>query len=189
MPQSVQERWANSKEKDVNRFDSFEKNDYLCTRWWAIVRLVAHRRVFFDAIHSKMWNWVRSPIRNPVFPQSPRQLLYKEKLRILTKLQKTLERKGITFEIIHNLRIWYHIVTMLDYADNCMYPLHSLFRWDLYDAEELLGISHIRQTLFAVSCFHFQLVTICHRFICPVLLINLLSINVSSCLFHCHLCG
>ena len=36
----------------------------------------------------RMWNWVRLPIRNPVFPQSPRQPLYKEKLRILPKLRK-----------------------------------------------------------------------------------------------------
>ena len=37
-----------------------------------------------------MWNWVRSPIRNPVFPQIPRLPLYKEKLRILPKLNKKL---------------------------------------------------------------------------------------------------
>ena len=49
---------------------------------------MAHHRVFFDAVYSRMWNWVRSPIRNPVFPQSPRLPLYKEKLRNLAKLQK-----------------------------------------------------------------------------------------------------
>ena len=36
----------------------------------------------------RMWNWVRSPIRNPISPQSPRLPLHKEKLRILTKLRK-----------------------------------------------------------------------------------------------------
>ena len=36
MPQSVQECWASSEEKDENRFGSFEGNDYLCTRWWVI---------------------------------------------------------------------------------------------------------------------------------------------------------
>ena len=61
---------------------------YLCTRCWVIVRLVVHRQVFYDAVYSRMWNWVRLPIRNPVFPQSPRLPLYKEKLRILTKLRK-----------------------------------------------------------------------------------------------------
>ena len=88
MPQSLHERRASSEEKDVNRFGSFRKNDYLCTRWWVIVWLVAQRRVFFDAIHSRMWNWVRLPIRNPDFPQSPKLSLYKEKLRILAKLLK-----------------------------------------------------------------------------------------------------
>ena len=50
--------------------------------------LLAQRQVFFDAVYSRMWNWVRLPIRNPIFPQSPRLPLYKEKLRILTKLRK-----------------------------------------------------------------------------------------------------
>ena len=72
----------------MNRFCFFERNSYLCTRWWAIVRLVAHHRVFFDAVYSRMWNWVWLPIRNPVFLQSSRLPLYKEKLRILTKLRK-----------------------------------------------------------------------------------------------------
>ena len=38
----------------------------------------------------RMWNWVRLPIRNPDFHQSPRLPLYKEKLRNLVKLQKNL---------------------------------------------------------------------------------------------------
>jgi hypothetical protein len=36
----------------------------------------------------RMWNWERLPNRNPIFLQSPRLPLYKEKLRILTKLRK-----------------------------------------------------------------------------------------------------
>ena len=39
-----------------------------------------------------MWNWVRLPIRKPDFHQSPRLPLYKEKLRILTKLRKNESR-------------------------------------------------------------------------------------------------
>ena len=35
-----------------------------------------------------MWNWERSPNRNPIFFQFPRLPLYKEKPRILTKLRK-----------------------------------------------------------------------------------------------------
>ena len=53
--------------------------------------LLAQHQVFIDAVYSRMRNWVRLPIRNPVFPQSPRQPLYKEKLRILTKLRKICE--------------------------------------------------------------------------------------------------
>ena len=61
-------------------------------------RLVVLHRVFFDkrsgiaerieAIYSRTWNRVRYPIRNPIFFQFPRQPLYKEKLRIHTKLRK-----------------------------------------------------------------------------------------------------
>jgi len=40
------------------------------------------------AICSRTWNWVRSPIRNPLFPQFPRLPLFKEILKILTKLRK-----------------------------------------------------------------------------------------------------
>ena len=54
----------------------------------SLKRLVAHHRVFFDAFHSRMWNRVRLPFRNPDFPQSPRLPLYKEKLRNLAKLRK-----------------------------------------------------------------------------------------------------
>ena len=67
-------------------------------------RLVAHRRVFFDAVYSRMRNWVRLPIRNLDFPQSPRLPLDKEKLRILAKLLKifcysvTLSKKIIPKE-------------------------------------------------------------------------------------------
>ena len=35
------------------------------------------------AIYSRTWNWVRSPNRNPLFPQFPRQPLFIEILRIL----------------------------------------------------------------------------------------------------------
>ena len=88
MPQSVQERWASSKEKVDPWFVQFEEIMYLCTRWWVIVRLLTQHRVFFDAVYSRMWNWVRSPIRNPVFPQFPRLPLYKEIQQFLTKLRK-----------------------------------------------------------------------------------------------------
>ena len=68
---------ANPKEKTI-----FAPDDE------SLKRLVAQHRVFFDAFHSKMWNWVRLPIRNPVFPQSPRLPLYKEKQEIFPKLLK-----------------------------------------------------------------------------------------------------
>ena len=80
--------YEQARRKNRYIFGHLRKNHYLCTRWWAIKRLVAHRRVFFDAVYSRMWNWVRSPIRNPVFPQSSRLPLYKEILRFLTKLRK-----------------------------------------------------------------------------------------------------
>ena len=59
---------------------------------------MAHYRVFFDkrsgiaerieAIYSRTWNRVRSPIRNPVFPQFSKLPLFKEIPRILTKIRK-----------------------------------------------------------------------------------------------------
>ena len=39
----------------------------------------------------------------------------------------------------------------------------------LDDAQKLLGVSNISQTLFAVCCGHFQLVTRCNRFITLIL--------------------
>ena len=84
----LSERRASSEEKEENRFGFFERNDYLCTRWRVIVRLVAQHRVFFDAVYSRMWNWVRLPIRNPIFLQFPQLPLDKERMRILTKLRK-----------------------------------------------------------------------------------------------------
>ena len=84
------EKRTDSEEKDVDKFGSFRKNDYLSTRWWAIKRLVAQRRVFFDAVYSRMWNLVRLPNRNPIFLQFPKLPLYKEKLRNLPKLRKKL---------------------------------------------------------------------------------------------------
>ena len=64
-----------------------------------------------NAFHSRMWNWVRLPIRNPVFPQTPRLPLDKEKLRIPTKLRKNERR---TKEIISFL---------------CRVTITSPFRW------------------------------------------------------------
>ena len=40
---------------------------------------------------------------------------------------------------------------MLDYADNSMYPLHSLFRRDLYDAENAFLIGAIYSLLASRS--------------------------------------
>ena len=50
--------------------------------------LQAQRRVFFDAVYSRMWNWVRLPIRNSIFFQFPRLPLHKERLQFLAKLLK-----------------------------------------------------------------------------------------------------
>ena len=88
IPQSVQKHWASSEEKVEYGFGSCKRNDYLCTRWWAINGCRLSVGCSLNAIHSRMWNWVQSPIRNPVFPQFPRLPLYKEKLRILPKLRK-----------------------------------------------------------------------------------------------------
>ena len=42
----------------------------------SLKRLVAHRRVFFDAVYSRMRNGVQLSNRNPVFPQLPRLPFY-----------------------------------------------------------------------------------------------------------------
>ena len=51
-------------------------------------RLVVRHRVFFDANYSRIRRLERSLIRNPQNSQSPELPLYKEILRILTKLRK-----------------------------------------------------------------------------------------------------
>ena len=60
--------------------------------WWPIFGCSstseAAKPNALNAIYSRMKNWERSPIRNPVSPQFPRRPLYKEILKILTKLQK-----------------------------------------------------------------------------------------------------
>ena len=56
-------------------------------------RLVVRYRVFFDANYSRIRRLERSLIRNPQNSQSPELPLYKEILRILTKLRKN-ERKA-----------------------------------------------------------------------------------------------
>jgi len=54
----------------------------------SLKRLVAQRRVFFDAVYSGMRNWVRLPIRNPIFFQFPRLPLYKRKAANSSKVTK-----------------------------------------------------------------------------------------------------
>ena len=84
-------------QKSSITFGRIQRNDYLCTRWWVINGCRLSIRCSLKAIHSRMWNWVRLPIRNPDFPQIPRLPLSKEKLRIRTKLRKV---EGKTKEFI-----------------------------------------------------------------------------------------
>jgi len=63
--------------------------------WWHIFGCS------LNAIYSRMWNWVRSPIRNPVFPQFPRLPLFKEILQILTKILKSFGNIRIMLRFLH----------------------------------------------------------------------------------------
>ena len=56
------------------------------------------------AIYSRTWNWVRSPIRNPLFLQFPRLPIFKEIQQIFTKLVKfsvlqTIFAKNLTIRL------------------------------------------------------------------------------------------
>ena len=78
---------------DLNKSFTFASDDE------SQKRLVARHRVFFDANYSRTRRLERSLIRNPQNSKSPELPLYKEILRILTKLRK----KGLW--ISWNLRI------------------------------------------------------------------------------------
>ena len=140
--------------KTCDLFGWFRRNNYLCTRWWVMKRLVAHLRVFIEAIYSRLhcnatlclsenatllplggrtWNWVRSPIRNPVFPQFPRLPLFKEIQQILTKLRK-VERKtkklflffAETKDLLIKLR-YFRVVPMM--VCTCSAVIYEVSRW------------------------------------------------------------
>ena len=72
---------------DLNKSFTFASDDE------SQKRLVARHRVFFDANYSRTRRLERSLIRNPQNPKSPELPLYKEILRILTKLRKNVRNE------------------------------------------------------------------------------------------------
>ena len=80
---------------DLNKSFTFASDDE------SKKRLVARHRVFFDANYSRTRRLERSLIRNPQNPKSPELPLYKEFLRILTKLRKVEHKtkKLVSFSV------------------------------------------------------------------------------------------
>ena len=94
-----------------NRMITFAPDEEPLYGWWLSIGCSstseAAKPSALNAFHSRMWNWVRLPNRNPVFFQFPRLPLYKEKLRIPTKLRKNERNaKGkFTFLFIFECRV------------------------------------------------------------------------------------
>ena len=88
IPQSVLNRWASSKEKCVNRFGSFRKIDYLCTRCWVINGCWLSIRCSLMQFIAECGIEYGCQFVTLFSSHSTRLLLYKEKLIILTELRK-----------------------------------------------------------------------------------------------------
>ena len=82
------ERWASSEEKDVNRFGSFRRIVYLCTRWWVINGCWLSVGCSLMQFIAECGIEYGCQFVTPFSFNSPRLPLDKERMRNLTELRK-----------------------------------------------------------------------------------------------------
>ena len=132
---------------------------------------MAHYRVFFDAVYSRMRNWVRSPIRNPVFLQSPRLPLDKERMRNLTKLRKVFDKWNLREE--NHIVMNYYCLVLSKNGCSAM-----LFLFQICDSTYIPTYKHYNMLYFRVIS------NIC-TYIVPTLYLHDVYINLQYFIQKC----